>query len=47
MIGTGDGKLDIEEFLVNLEMLFKHILTEEELLQAFRLFDRNNNGYIS
>jgi calmodulin len=38
------GKIDFEEFLV---LASQQISNDENLKEAFRVFDKNNDGYIS
>lgn len=43
---TGNGQIDFEEFL---QMLMRKINQhhDEEIRQAFRVFDKDGNGFIS
>ena len=43
----GDGILDFNEFLMLMVGKSKDVNTEDELIEAFRVFDRDENGYIS
>ncbi len=43
----GSGAIDFGEFLVMMANKMKESNGEEELKQAFRVFDRDGNGYIS
>ena len=43
----GDGTVDFPEFLVMMEREMKKTDEEEELGVAFRVFDKDGNGYIS
>ncbi|PRT52688.1 Calmodulin [Wickerhamiella sorbophila] len=42
-----DGSVDFPEFLTMMARKIKDTDTEEEVREAFRVFDRNGNGYIS
>ena len=42
-----DGSVDFPEFLTMMARKMKDTDTEEEVREAFRVFDRNGNGYIS
>lgn len=44
---TGNGTIDFSEFLSMLARKKKEADTEEELKGAFKVFDKDNNGYIS
>ena len=43
----GNGTLDFQEFLAMMVRKMKDTNTEEELQDAFRVFDQDSNGYIS
>ena len=43
----GNGILDFDEFLMLMVGKSKDVNTEDELIEAFRVFDRDGNGYIS
>ena len=42
-----DGTIDFKEFLYLMVRKMKDTDTEEELLEAFKVFDRDSNGYIT
>lgn len=42
-----DGSVDFSEFLAMMARRMKDTDTEEEVREAFRVFDRNGNGFIS
>ena len=42
----GNGTIDFEEFLSLMSRKIKEIDKKEELLEAFRIFDKDNNGKI-
>ncbi|GAU41428.1 hypothetical protein TSUD_26080, partial [Trifolium subterraneum] len=42
----GNGRVDFEQFLHIIEIKMKDYLTEE-LKDSFKVFDSNNDGYIS
>ncbi|EGR28172.1 hypothetical protein IMG5_181770 [Ichthyophthirius multifiliis] len=42
----GTGKLDFPEFLALMARKIKETDPEEELMEAFRIFDKNNSGII-
>ena len=44
---TGNGTLDIPEFLTMMARKMKDTDTEEDKQEAFRVFDKDVNGYIS
>lgn len=46
-IDRKDEKIDFPEFLTLLAMQMKNAGDEEELREAFRIFDKDGNGYIS
>ncbi len=43
----GNGSIDFPEFLSLMARKMKDTDTEEELVEAFRVFDRDGNGLIS
>ena len=43
----GNGTIDFPEFLSLMARKMKETDTEEELMEAFRVFDRDCNGFIS
>merc|ERR1711970_1216464 len=43
----GNGTIDFPEFLSLMARKMKDTDTEEELIEAFKVFDRNGNGFIS
>jgi Ca2+-binding EF-hand superfamily protein len=43
---SGDGKLQIEELLQNIEVLNAHSINGEQLMTAFNTFDVNKDGFI-
>jgi calmodulin len=43
----GNGTIDFDEFLTLMALKMKDTDTEEELIEAFKVFDRNGNGLIS
>ncbi|CAI9739520.1 calmodulin-A-like isoform X1 [Octopus vulgaris] len=44
---TGNGTIDFEEFLQMMARKMKETDSEEELREAFRVFDKDGNGFIS
>jgi calmodulin len=42
----GTGKFDFPEFISLMAKNYKEVDAEEELLEAFRVFDKNNTGEI-
>ena len=44
---TGNGTIDFPEFLTMMARKMKDTDTEEELKEAFRVFDKDGNGFIS
>ena len=44
---TGNGEIDFEEFLQMMSKKIKDTDTEEEIRDAFRIFDKDGNGLIS
>ncbi|AFZ79692.1 calmodulin, putative [Theileria equi strain WA] len=44
---NGSGAIDFPEFLILMARKMKEGDTEEELVQAFKVFDRDGNGFIS
>ena len=43
----GNGTIDFPEFLTMMARKMKDTDTEEEIREAFRVFDKDGNGYIS
>merc|ERR1719473_352676 len=43
----GNGKIEFPEFLTMMARKMKDTDTEEELIEAFKVFDRDGNGFIS
>ena len=43
----GNGTIDFKEFLGLMVRKMKDTDTEEELLEAFKVFDRDTNGFIT
>ena len=43
----GNGTIDFEDFVAMMERKNSEIDTEEELINAFKLFDKDGNGMIS
>ncbi|XP_054980248.1 calmodulin-like [Sorex araneus] len=43
----GNGTIDIPEFLTMMARKMKDTDSEEEIREAFRVFDKDGNGYIS
>ena len=44
---TGDRKLQVGELLDNWKTIVQHSLHGEELMEAFKKFDRNGDGQIT
>ncbi|UKK01874.1 calmodulin [Theileria orientalis] len=44
---NSSGTIDFPEFLLLMARKMKECDTEEELIQAFKVFDRDGNGFIS
>ncbi|EAN33001.1 EF hand family protein [Theileria parva strain Muguga] len=44
---NSNGSIDFPEFLTLMARKMKECDTEEELIQAFKVFDRDGNGFIS
>ena len=44
---NGNGKIDFEEFVTLMNRRSKETDTEEEVINAFRVFDKDANGLIS
>lgn len=42
-----NGVLDFNEFIYMMETYKKQEITEDEILQSFKVFDRDHNGYIT
>lgn len=47
MILAGNGTIDFEEFLQMMARKMKDTDSEDELREAFRVFDKDGNGFIS
>ena len=47
VIFTGNGTIDFPEFLTMMARKMKDTDSEEEIKEAFRVFDKDGNGYIS
>ena len=43
---VGDGRLNLEEYIQLMEQQKKPEDTEDDIVQAFRVFDSDNKGYI-
>ena len=43
----GNGTIDFPEFLTMMARKMRDTESEEEIKEAFKVFDRDNNGYIS
>ncbi|ELT99096.1 hypothetical protein CAPTEDRAFT_228966 [Capitella teleta] len=43
---NGDGELQIEELIENIHVINTHIQYREDLMEAFKIFDRKGEGYI-
>lgn len=43
----GNGEIDFDEFLSMIAKKMADIDSEDELIQAFRIFDTNRTGYIT
>merc|ERR1719436_1539685 len=46
-IDTEDGRIDFPDFLSLMAKKMKEADTEEELIEAFKVFDKNEDGFIS
>ena len=46
-VTAGNGTIDFEEFLQMMAKKMQDTDSEEELREAFRVFDKDGNGYIS
>lgn len=44
---SGNGTIDFPEFLTMMARKMKDTDSEEEIREAFRVFDKDGNGYIS
>ena len=44
---TGNGTIDFPEFLTMMARKMKDTDSEDEIREAFRVFDKDGNGYIS
>ena len=47
LLSSGNGTIDFEEFLLMMARKMKDTDSEEELREAFRVFDKDGNGFIS
>jgi calmodulin len=47
MTTTGNGTIDFPEFLTMMARKMKDTDSEEEIREAFRVFDKDGNGFIS
>lgn len=47
MINLGNGTIDFPEFLTMMARKMKDTDSEEEIREAFRVFDKDGNGFIS
>ena len=47
LTNIGNGTIEFNEFLLMMSKKMKETDKEEELREAFRVFDRNGDGYIS
>ena len=45
--GDGDGEIDFTEFLQMMAKKMKDTDSEEEIKEAFKVFDKDGNGFIS
>ncbi|OAY83323.1 Calmodulin-like protein 11 [Ananas comosus] len=45
--GNGNGTIEFGEFLILMSKKMKEINSDEELKEAFKVFDRDENGFIS
>ena len=45
-ISTGNGTIDFPEFLTMMARKMKDTDSEEEILEAFKVFDKDGNGSI-
>jgi calmodulin len=43
----GDGTVDFPEFLTLMARKMKDVDSEEEIIEAFKVFDKDGNGFIS
>jgi calmodulin len=43
----GDGVIDFQEFLLIMVKCMKNRLPEDEICEAFRVFDKKGNGFVS
>ena len=44
---NGDGTVDFPEFLTMMSRKINDVESEEEILETFKVFDKDGNGYIS
>ena len=47
LFSTGNGTIDFDEFLQMMAKKMKDTDSEEELKSAFKVFDRDNTGFIT
>lgn len=47
MLNLGNGTIDFPEFLTMMARKMKDTDSEEEIREAFRVFDKDGNGFIS
>ena len=47
LFSTGNGTIDFPEFLTMMARKMKDTDSEEEIREAFRVFDKDGNGFIS
>lgn len=45
--GDGDGKIDFSEFLTAMARQMRDTDSEEEIREAFKVFDKSGNGFVS
>lgn len=46
MVNLGDGKIQIKELVDNWNVLAQHSVNGDELMESFKKFDVNNDGFI-
>eukprot|EP01112_Ceratiomyxa_fruticulosa_P008867 TRINITY_DN22_c0_g1_i5.p1 TRINITY_DN22_c0_g1~~TRINITY_DN22_c0_g1_i5.p1 ORF type:complete len:149 (-),score=43.35 TRINITY_DN22_c0_g1_i5:145-591(-) len=46
-IDDGSGTVDFATFLTTMQRKMKHSDNEEEIREAFKVFDKNGNGFVS
>ena len=44
---SGNGEIDFEEFLSMMAKKMKETDSEEEIREAFRVFDKDNDGFLT